>query len=234
MKNILFAILFSGITFHAKSQNINFELNAGYGFYSLNDIKNFQKSLLDAMNLPNLKAVETFPNNIFYSASVNYMVTPRISVGIGFASATTGGRNHLADYSGEYKLDMILKGYTTGLKFQYALFMDNKFGLWLQLEGGASESLLRIDETIIVYEEEIVNENMKLEGAGIFVEPSLKITRNVFDRLNVHFCAGYNYTFKNDMKLHSEKTDIEANWSGVRLLLGMDYTLNFKKNTQSQ
>jgi len=229
MKIILFAFLFLAIAVDAKSQVINLDINLGYGFYDLEDIKNLQNSILTSVNIPNVKAVEKFPNNIYYSISVNHFINNKNGVGIGFTYLTTGGRNHLADYSGEYKLDMLLNGYKIGPKFQHAFFLVNKMGVWLQLEGGAIISKLNVNEALIILDEEISKDQMDFKSKGLFVEPSLKVSYNVVDRLNIHFSGGYDFNFKGNMRLEGKETAITANWSGIRLFFGIDYSLDFKK-----
>jgi hypothetical protein len=107
--------------------------------------------------------------------------------------------------------------------------LDNKIGLWLQLEGGAIISTMRVNEELTIFDEEILNDEMDFKNTGLFVQPSLKASYNVFDRLNIHFSGGYDFNFKGEMKVDGNETGVSANWSGIRLLFGIDYSLTFKK-----
>ena len=203
------------------------EINAGYGFYNLNDIKSLQTSMLSEVPLPGIKAVETFPDNLYYSFSVNHIINPKHRIGIEFSYFTTGGRNHLSDYSGEYKVDMLLNGYQIGPKYQDYILLFDELKIGLQLAGGIIFSNLKMDEILIINEEEISSDQMKLKSTGWFVEPSLKVSYNVIDKLNVVLSGGYNFNERGKLKMNGEKTILSANWSGIRFLVGIDYSLNF-------
>jgi len=227
MKNLTVVFLLLLITSIANSQVINLEMNAGYGFYNLDDIKTLQTTMLSAVSLPGVKAVETFPNNLYYSFSVNHLINRKHRIGIEFSYFTTGGRNHLSDYSGEYKVDMLLNGYQIGPKFQDYILIIDEFKIGLQLAGGIIFSNLEMDEILTINEEEMSSDQMKLNSTGWFVEPSLRISYNIFDKLNINISGGYNFNEKGELEMNGEKTILSANWSGIRLLAGIDYTLNF-------
>ncbi|HYQ56645.1 MAG TPA: hypothetical protein VEP89_04790 [Draconibacterium sp.] len=230
MRTVFYALILIFIVFNANSQDINVEVNGGYGFYELDDVKSLQQSMLESTQIPNLKSVEKFPNGIYPSISVNYFLDPKNSFGITFLRYTTGGRNHLADYSGEYKIDMILNGYGIGTKYQRTAYLQNKFAFILQLEAGVIFSELDMDERLTIYEEVMSNDHISLESTGIYVEPMLKFSYNLIDDFNLQFSSGYNINFKGKMKVDGEKTDYVSNWSGLRLMLGVSYTFKSHKN----
>ncbi len=230
MRTVFSALILIFIVFNANSQDINVEVNGGYGFYELDDVKSLQQSMLESTQIPNLKSVEKFPNGIYPSISVNYLLNPKNSFGITFIRYTTGGRNHLADYSGEYKIDIILNGYGIGAKYQRTAYLQNKFAFILQLEAGVIFSELDMDERLTIYEEVMSSDHISLESTGIYVEPMVKISYNFIDDLNLQFSSGYNINFKGKMKVDGEKTDFVSNWSGLRLMLGVSYTFKSHKN----
>ncbi len=229
-KTVFFSLILLFIVVDVKSQDINVEVNAGYGFYQLNDVKTLQQSMLGSAQIPNLKSVEEFPNGFYPSISVNYLFGPKNSIGISFLRYTTGGRNHLADYSGEYKIDMILDGYGMGVKYQRGVYLQNKFAFILQIETGVIFSELDVDEKLTVYKEVMSSDHISLESTGIYAEPMVKFSYNFIDDLNLQFSSGYNINFMGKMKVDGEKTDFVSNWSGLRLMLGVSYTFTTHKN----
>jgi len=230
MRTVIYALVLVFIVFNANSQDINLEINAGYGFYKLDDIKTLQQSMLESTQIPNLKSVEKFPNGIYPSISVNYLLDPKNIFGITFLRYTTGGRNHLADYSGEYKIDMILNGYGTGAKYQRTVYEQNKFAFILQLEAGIIFSELDMDEKLTIYEEVMSSDHIILESTGIYVEPMIKFSYNFMDDINLQFSGGYDLNLMGKMKADGEKTTLASNWSGLRLMLGVGYSFKSHKN----
>lgn len=227
MKNILIAIILL-FAFNVSGQVINLEAKAGYGFYNLDDIKRLQTSLLEAVSLPGVKAVETFPNNFYYSFALSHVVNNTDQIGLEFSYFTTGGRNHLADYSGEYKVDMLLNGYQIGPKYEDYFLQYDDFKIGIQLAGGVIFSVLTIEEILRVNEEILSEDLAELKSTGWFVEPLLVASYNVFDKLNIKISGGYNFSEKGELKFDKKKTELAANWSGIRFLVGIDYSLNFK------
>lgn len=226
MKNLTLTFLFLFIALGAKSQSIGVGISTGYGFYDLSDIKSFQTTMLTSINLPSVKAVEKFPNNLYYSFSLDYSINQKNKIGIEFSYLTTGGRNHVADYSGEYKLDMLLDGYQIGPNYEYLIFTKNKLDIDLQLASGIIASHLKANEELTIYDENIFNDQTKMKSMGLFIEPSLKASYNVFDKLNLNCKAGYEYNFKGNLNLNGQQTKISTNWSGIRLSVGIDYSLD--------
>lgn len=229
MKNITTAFLFLLFAVNVHSQVVNFEANVGYGIYDLDDIKSLQTSFLESISLPDVKAVETFPNNLYYSIAINHVINNFNRIGLEFSYFTTGGRNHLADYSGEYKVDMLLSAYQIGPKYQDYLLQLDKFKIGIQLSGGIIFSALEIKEILTINEDIISQDDANLKSTGWYVEPLLKVSYNVFDKLNINASGGYNFSEKGELEYEGENTELSANWSGVRLLIGIDYTLNLEK-----
>lgn len=229
-RTVFLSLILVFVFFDVKSQDINVEVNAGYGFYKLDDVKSLQQSMLQSAQFPNLKSVEKFPNGFYPSISVNYLLNPKNSIGISLLRYTTGGRNHLADYSGEYKIDMILDGYRIGGKYQHKVYLQNKFALIVQFETGVIFSELDVDEKLTVYEEVMLSEHINLESKGIYLEPMVKFSYNFIDDFSLQFSSGYDLDFKGKLKVDGEKTTLESDWSGLRMMLGVSYSFKSHKN----
>lgn len=222
LKNLVFAFVFILVSLNAKSQ-IELEISGGYGFYNLDDLKSLQTSALSAIGLPNIKSVETFPDHVFYSLLVGYSIDNKNNIGGKFSYLTTGGRNHLSDYSGEYKLDMILNGYKIGFEYRHLFLSGKKFEAGLQCDGGVIISRLKINEYLKVTDKYLTDTDSKMKNTGFFVEPSVRASYEILKNIKLCFNGGYEFDFRNKLRLNDEKTNVSADWSGVRLSLGIAY-----------
>ncbi len=227
MKYIISSIVLL-FAFNANAQIINLEAKAGYGFYKLDDIKDLQSSFLESVSLPGVEAVEKFPNYFYLSFGLNHVVNKTDRIGLEFSYLATGGRNHLADYSGEYKMDMVLNGYQAGPKYEDYFLQYNNFKLGIQLGGGVIFSTLIIKEFIEINDEILLEDKTKLKSTGWYIEPLLIVSYNILDQLNINIRGGYNFNEKGELKYDGEKTALKANWSGMRFLVGIDYNLNLR------
>ena len=73
-----------------------------------------------------IKSIAHFPNYLNHSASIGFYLNRNNVLEINGTYLTTGGRNHLCDYSSEYKLDMILNGYQVGAGYVHIFNLDKK------------------------------------------------------------------------------------------------------------
>jgi len=193
------------------------EYTTGYGTYQLDDIKELQHSNL---NNYGLKETESFPNYITHSASLGYG-TGLHHFGSTFSYLTTGGRLHRADYSGSYTIDMIINGYRLGTFYRFYINKGfSPLSFYLQISPGVLFSNLEIKEQVIINSES-VQENTKLKGFGLYVEPSIGAKYRVANWLQFLLRGGYEFDFPGKMKLSGQETQIESNWNGFRLYGGL-------------
>lgn len=229
MKNILLLLMIFLFASGAKSQVMNFGIHGGYGYYNLEDIKSLQTIMLSAVKLPGLKAVEVFPDNIYYGFSIGSSANSRKIYGMEFSYFTTGGRNHLADYSGEYKADIIVSGYQMGPKFEDYYLQTGRFRMGLKLAGGVLVSVLKVDERLTVFNEELSADKLVMISPGWFAEPSLKFLFNLPDGLNINFSGGYSFNENGKLRTKDGKSNYAADWSGIRTSIGINYNFNMEK-----
>ncbi|MDR2058030.1 MAG: hypothetical protein LBP83_07095 [Dysgonamonadaceae bacterium] len=113
------------------------EIVAGYslgsGRYLLSDLKTLQeKSVKEAQKIfENYKSTETFPEGLFHDAYFGIKFSIH-EIGLKYDYLTSGGRNHLADYSGEIKEDLIVSGNALGLYYKIhflSIPLNNHFRL---------------------------------------------------------------------------------------------------------
>lgn len=233
-KNILFLLLFLTCILSASSQEWNGEVRTGLGSYDLYDVKAMQLSLMKATNLTHIKPVEAFPGNQFYSVSADYSLNPRNRIGLDFNYYTTGGRNHVKDYSGEYKLDMLLNGVRIGAKYAIINRMYPNIYLGVQLSGGCMFSNLDLEEHLTVYDKTIADEGYELTGLGIYAEPSMFLSYHLLENIHIDLMGGYEQDILGELHVKGykdQKTSKTADWSGLRISLGINYTFSLEKKS---
>jgi hypothetical protein len=208
-------------------QNLNFGVQIGYGTYYLNELKQFQTEATEHFYLTDIKEVEQFPNSIYYSGHLGYSFNTKNQLGIKGNYNTTGGRNHMKDYSGEYKLDLLLNSYSIGLNYKYAFLNKYNFRGHIQIEEGLTYSTLSTVESIHVFNENVFAEDFLFESYSFYIEPSLCLSLRVFRNLYSDLQLGYWFDFKNELRNKEDKNKILGlvGWSGTRLSVGLSYEL---------
>ena len=222
---------------YVRSQDLSFDLQAGYGTYSLKSLKEYQLVMKDLVYLADVKATERFPGYIYYSGSVRLRLNGRNTLGIDGAYLTTGARNNVADYSGEYSFDMILNGYRFGLQYQFVAFKKGKFEIYSQLKAGVILSALRLESLLDLYIMDPFTSHKFFRCINLYCEPSAGTRYKIMNGLSAGLALGYQ--LDSNGKLH-EKVDKKkfllkgyddytyVNWSGLRVSLGLTYDIHFR------
>lgn len=238
-KFVLVIILFL-IAFKVNGQKFYFNANMGYGTYALKDIKNFQDDMILSTAVYD-EPVESFPNYIYYNFLTDYAFNKSHYTGIGVTYYTTGGRNHVADYSGEYSLDLIAKAYTFDIHYKIAIISYKNFNVFFQYKTGLLFSKLDISENMNVYNSIILDRASEYTGYSIVSEPSLHLSYSIYKSVYLNFSAGFEkcskIRFLNDKSLESDgedlfplvEEDFSADWSGLRTSVGISYSLGKKE-----
>mgnify|MGYP006910130805 CR=1 FL=1 len=71
-----------------------------------------------------------------------------------------------------------------------------------------------------------------MKGTGIYFEPSIGTTYRFKNWLQSSLVLGYEFDYLGTLKLSDQKTQINANWNGVRIYAGLTFTLPTKKIVQ--
>lgn len=227
------AVLLTGLNLMGQN-SLKVGLYGGYGTYQFEDIKTFQADLINLYPQLSIKATEKFPAYLNYSASLEYAVTSKILVGANGGFYTTGGRNHVKDYSGEYKVDMIAVGYRLGLQSRYIFSTVNQFNLYGQLKGGIILSTFKMEGVLMVFDEELTSSDDKLKSTTYFGEPSVGFFYDLGSKFSLDFSLGYQLDFdkplyradNKDLNLYDfSGHKVHINWSGIRIAMGISYNI---------
>jgi len=220
------SILFVILSFACQGQNFKFSLRAGYGDYQLKEVKEMQQELLVYSQLVNAKSVHEFSDQIYYGLTANYLIGKKDNLGIDFAYYATGGRNHLRDYSGEYKLDMLLHAYRLGLDYHHQIFIKGKFDCNLGIEGGIIFSNMKIKEKYYLKDVGDNYDTFNLKAQSYFMEPFFLSSYHYNEKISLDFKCGYEVCNNGDLESDSYG-DIHTDvlWLGLRVSLGLSYYL---------
>lgn len=215
-----------------QGQHFKFRVNTGYGFYQLKELKMFQKSILNyAPVLP--KAVEKFPGYLNYNFAFEYSPDGYKSFGTDLTLYNTGARNHIKDYSGEYKLDMLLNGYRIGISYNRLFDFMGKTRVYAQLKLGALFSRLQLKEYFTVYNAGENSTSYTFVSTMITAEPTVGITRPLGSRFDLNCGVGYEINPASRLHLQGHKDNylvmngerVYINWSGIRVMAGVGFKL---------
>jgi len=234
MKNSVMIFIVMLLTQITVAQSIKIGLNTGYGTYLMKDLKEFQSDAAEYYKEFHVEEVQQFPGYINYSASLEYSFGTKNLIGLNAAYVTTGGRNHVADYTGEYYLNMPVYAYSMGMQYQRVVKTINKFDLYAQLKGGMSFSTLEIDESFTIHQVDSASSSFAFVNHSFFVEPSVGTFYALGKDFSVNFSLGYQIDTKSKLHYKDNKEGtflgfegkpIYTNWSGLRIVLGLSYDL---------
>ena len=173
MKKIILLFVITIFSHYSYGQSHRANFNIGYGFYNHEDLKVLQSYIKLSYFKFELKETEEFPSWFNYSIGGEKDISENSSLGINLTFYTTGARNHIQDYSGKLAIDMPINMYA--LSTHYKLLFSNKKDLkpYMKLKIGYGYSVLKIQEKLIIYNEEVFFTETKLKSSSFFTEPSL-------------------------------------------------------------
>lgn len=147
---------------------------------------------------------------------LNYYLDENTLLGINASYMTTGRRTHLSDYSGEYKLDMVLNGFQFGIESEYNFILNNNLFLFTNFKMGFVSSKLKLTETLILFDVNSQTNNDRISQFHYFLEPNAGLSYNVSKRISMRLTVGFNI----DTSIISKKL---IDWTGVRTRAGFSY-----------
>jgi hypothetical protein len=215
---ITLLVLLSALTVSIYSQTIRFTYETGYGLYSLENLKKFQEITTHQVKDLPVKMIAQFPDYFNHSASVGLYLDKNVIFGLNASFMSTGGRNHISDYSGEYRLDMLLHAYQFGMESEYILNMDNKWDMNFNIKMGVISSTINMNEYITIYNVDSNTQTEKESQIGVFIEPNLNVSYNIYKGIALKAGLGFNL---NTVTFQGALID----WTGLRPRLGISYSL---------
>lgn len=211
------------------SQNYQISVGTGIGFYSMENLKEFNKDVSTYLEMEH-QLVEDFPPYFYYTASIIYKEND-LGIGLCYNFKSTGSRISSLDYTGEYRFDMQIKANSPGLYMVYDKEIFSNFRLGLYTIIGVDLTILRINEYLRLREKVELDKWYRFTTKSPIVQPGLEI--NYFYRfIGLKIDAGY--MFQNHTDYFSKNTDPETspyiilntrkpNWEGFRAGLSVFY-----------
>lgn len=240
MKRMIFALALCLIfAFHANSQQIVFGGKFGYGLYQLSDLKDFQKAVAGQPGQIPAKPLEQFPGYLYQALSLEFQLGQFQFIGLDYTYHTTGARNALSDYSGNYRLDMNLKGHRLGVYYKEKIVGQQATGLFMQFRGGVIFTTLETEEELELYPSFKETWKPEFNSRSLYFEPSLVGFRNLSKRFRLEVAFGYEYELggvlylkssgrRGELKNPVSNSTVRTNWTGIRLSAGLKYALSYK------
>ena len=222
MRKSLILIIFNLLSLGAFCQMELISVHLGCGTYDLSSIKEYQQQMIGAYAPLPIVSVNKFPNYLNYSLSFEKDISNNILLGLDIAHYTTGGRNHLKDYSGEYKLDMLLNAYRFGVSFR-RIYPSSKSTFYYHIKTGIVLSNYKMVETINVFHVDSVTHKDANGSNNFFLEPGIGFSYDLGQNLSLDSNIGY------QMDINSgfiTKYNSYIYWSGFRLQVGITYNLS--------
>ena len=226
MKNLL-KYLFLYFPAILNAQEVTFQYEFGYGSYQLEDIRAIQNRVGIAYS----QSTESFPNHYIQSVAIGY-ITGQHHFGASGGFLTTGGRVHVADYSGEYKTDMVLTGVRVGVFYRYYFPKNTQWwNMYIQAAPGYLSSRIKMHETLVIGTRKIVDERLSFKSSGAYFEPSIGVRLKPLHWLHLSLGCGYEIDAWGKMKLLSTRNNMQyrgddkIRWNGFRLYAGLILTV---------
>lgn len=204
--------------FLCSGQTIRITYETGYGIYGLDKLKEYQESLSQQINGLPVKMITQFPDYFNHSASIGLYLDKNVIFGFNASFLSTGGRNHISDYSGEYKLDMLLRAFQVGMESEYIHSFNSKWDMNYNIKMGVVSSTINFNEYIAIYNMESNTSTQDITQIGVFIEPNINVSYHLYKGIAVKAGLGFNLntvTFQGAM----------LDWSGIRPRVGVSYSL---------
>lgn len=215
-------------TFQLKAQGILIEANFVYGTFAMNDLKSLQEEFnQDAVVYTHI--TDQFPAYGGWELRASKSFVDRWLFGIYFSSISTGGRNYYADYSGYYKIDQKISNIALGGTASYLLNPEAKLQIYAEGKIGACRTMYNLSSELKMREVTIVDESLDFSSLSLILEPALS-GRYSFNRISIFSSIGYQINTRAKLKIGDGHLNVNgspasANWSGLRLSVGLGYTL---------
>lgn len=199
-------------------QSVRISYDLGSGSYNLGRVRSLQAEALREARVLDAKAVVQFPDYINHTVSLGLYLDKNNIFGINVAYLTTGGRNQVSDYTGEYKLDMIVNGYQYGIESEHIFNLNSRFDLSTNFKLGVIKSTLDVSEYLVIYNLDSRTTTDNYSETNYFLEPNLDLSYKIMNGIALKLGLGFNLnTTGFDHKM--------IDWSGVRTRAGISYSL---------
>lgn len=221
---LTFFFLISMNLTNVRAQEILAGFGGGIGTFKMASAKEFNQTMINS-NPFGAELTDNFPPWFFYKAELLYCLPKVLAIGLSVSSTSTGSRAAISDYSGRYTFDNVQKGIFPGIKIVLGKSPGKTDGLNFSLEGGFSESRMKLEETVKV-QTETASDKMNFNASGFYVQPGLCYFKSIIS--TVKLCGTASYLFGFDDNYLSSQTEMQIidyrtskalkpQWDGLRI-----------------
>jgi hypothetical protein len=223
MKKLLATAILVCCNLYVSAQT-TFSYSTGIATYNLADLKDLQAEYV--RNIPEIpvKAVTTFPSYLYFKGQLESLVSPSLFVGVSAGFYSTGARNHLADYTGEYSLTMPLRSFRVGIhaKIRNVLSTEKKkLSIGPKFEIGLRNTKLEKKELFTAYEVFLYKDSMAYYSKNFYIEPSVECQVVLFRNITGLISVGWEQNIENKLFLKGGNGEWMKNQSGNAVFLNM-------------
>ena len=218
--------------------SVTFFGTISYNSYAMGDLEGIQNELLNDIRTSNIPAeiTESFPP--YYGYKFGFIIPVSDTAGSTFSiggfveHASTGGRIHYQDYSGEFRVDESAVETSIGSLIDYQTNISELFNIGLNFAVSLTFSSFSITSYLQVGDES-QQEDLGFSSASFSFEPGIVPSMNL---LGMRFGISLSYLIyiPSDLEfdqyseayLTNQSGDkVTINWSGFRLGLQMSVSL---------
>lgn len=215
MRTLLTILCLLIISAGAKAQGyIGLEAGTGYGTYTMTSGSELMTAIENELPF-RVTRTDDFPGHVNFFGALTY-TTHYQSYGLRFRYMSTGARASAADYSAEYILDAIAKGYQVGFFSFIPISGQDAYSFDIHVEGGLIWSNVRYQD-ILTIENEYVESWAEFAERSAFIEVGPRFAYYLTSRVSVnasaHYCLDFSDTFSNEVFLFSDWTGLRADLS---------------------
>jgi hypothetical protein len=210
----------------------------GYASFSMGDLKDLNQEIVSNAELPS-RVTDDFPG--YFNAEISFtypLVNEKYLTGVYVGFTSTGSRIAYNDYSGHQYFDQQLMGLSFGIQGQLPFNPDDRNVFGLKLKGGMVMTFHTIESELTIYSS-TSSDNVKFRGNNFSLEPTFYFVRQLKSGpLALRAEAGYaanlikGELFLNDDSnaylTNSSGDPIHADWSGLRISVGISYTFSLR------
>jgi len=224
--NCIFILIIFFFVSNIYSQDYIASASIGYGLYNMSSLKGFQKDILNNYQNINLKTVDSFPPFFNYQMQITNKISSRINLGIFFEFLTTGGRNTVSDYSGEFTIDQVVNGYNAGILIEGKILEKQMKNLYFVCQLSAIYSTLLYKQYLKLGDQTNLRSD-NFSSLGIGLEPGVAY-EIISSFVNIRLKLGFNTNLSQNFHLDgnsSAKMNIYPDWTGLRFGISVGYAI---------
>ena len=226
MKALLITVLLLMPTLNF-AQKLGVNINICYGSFSNNSLQDLNEKV--ARSYPVVpKILHNFPSRPYPELEIIGRLKKKFHYGGSLRYFSSGSRVYYEDYSGKMYTDMVLNGYSVLAIFEQQLSKDKDLQISLYGKLGYIYNTLDTSSNIII-EDVSEKEDIKMNSYNFVILPGVSL-KYLISKVYIKGNFGYEFNLASDLKLSGFDNyvligkygqEVKANWSGIRISLGI-------------